>query len=763
MSKQGMNVQDRSERAFGISRFRRAASYEHVGAGIVEIDQDGRILRVNQYSCELTGYSAPELLGRSIFEETHPDDVEHDRAQFNRQLAGEIDRYTLEKRLRMRSGDFYWAEVTSSSVRDAEGKFLYAVRVQHDITARKEAEFALARRMDEQAALFQFSECLQHVVSVEEIYEVALEAIMRALDCERASILMSDQANVMRFVAWRGLSEEYRKAVEGHSPWASEERSPQPVLIEDLAASARPSALKEVVAREGIAALVFIPILQNGRLAGKFMAYYDRPYRLGGPQVEVALTLARQLSFSAARLKAEEARSQAERGAVQLGAIVESSDDAIISKDLNGVIQSWNAGAERLFGYTAEEAIGRPVTLIFPPDRENEERDILARIVRGERIDHYETVRRRKDGSLVDISLTVSPMRDGSGEIIGASKIARDITERREAQRKLEDSERRLQDLLAAIPAAIYTTDAQGRITYFNQAAVDLAGRTPVIGSDEWCVTWKLFNPDGTPLPHDQCPMAVALKEGRAIRGAEAIAERPDGTRVPFIPFPTPLRDASGKIVGAINMLANISERRQAETQQRLLLDELNHRTKNNMQILLSLLSRAASNARSDEARRVLEEACGRIAAMAAAQRVLYGRADASRFDPAEFLTAVCQTLQQTLPAEVKVACKPGVGVLPNDAAMPLALIVNELVTNAVKHGLKGKARPHVRIELGEQDGELTLSVEDNGEGFDLNAVRKTSSGLQLVSGLARQLQGSFEVTRNPSTACLRFPVHRRR
>jgi len=108
-------------------------------------------------------------------------------------------------------------------------------------------------------------------------------------------------------------------------------------------------------------------------------------------------------------------------------------------------------------------------------------------------------------------------MRDSSGVIIGASKIARDITDRKEAQRRLEESERRLQDLLAAIPAAIYTTDARGRITYFNQAAVDLAGRAPTIGSDEWCVTWKLFNPDGTPMPHDQCPMAIALKEGRAI------------------------------------------------------------------------------------------------------------------------------------------------------------------------------------------------------------------------------------------------------
>src|SRR5262249_30711892 len=161
------------------------------------------------------------------------------------------------------------------------------------------------------------------------------------------------------------------------------------------------------------------------------------------------------------------------------------------------------------------------------------------------------------------------------GAIIGASKIARDITERKEAQRRLEDSERQLQELLAAIPAAIYTTDAQGRVTYSNEAAAELAGRAPTIGSDEWCVTWKLFNPDGTPLAYDQGPMAIALREGRATRNAEVIAERPDGSRVPFIPYPTPLRDASGKVVGAINMLADISERKQAETQQRLLLDEL--------------------------------------------------------------------------------------------------------------------------------------------------------------------------------------------
>ncbi len=120
-------------------------------------------------------------------------------------------------------------------------------------------------------------------------------------------------------------------------------------------------------------------------------------------------------------------------------------------------------------------------------------------------------------------------------------------------------------ELLDALPAAVYTTDAAGRITFFNQAAVEFSGRRPELGSDRWCVTWRLFRPDGTPLPHDECPMAIALKEDRPIRGIEAIAERPDGTRVHFMPYPTPLHDSSGALVGAVNMLVDITARKNAE------------------------------------------------------------------------------------------------------------------------------------------------------------------------------------------------------
>jgi PAS domain S-box-containing protein len=126
-------------------------------------------------------------------------------------------------------------------------------------------------------------------------------------------------------------------------------------------------------------------------------------------------------------------------------------------------------------------------------------------------------------------------------------------------------------DVLMALPAAIYTTDMAGKITFYNEAAAELWGHRPRIGRDEWCGSWRLRWPDGTPMRHDECPMAVALHEQREVRGGEAIAERPDGTQVPFLAFPTPLRDSSGEMIGALNMLVDVSDqKRRDDSQQRL-------------------------------------------------------------------------------------------------------------------------------------------------------------------------------------------------
>jgi PAS domain S-box-containing protein len=165
-------------------------------------------------------------------------------------------------------------------------------------------------------------------------------------------------------------------------------------------------------------------------------------------------------------------RKQAERTTGLLAAIVDSSDDAVISKTLDGTITTWNNGAQRIFGYSPEEAIGRPITMLIPPDRLDEETTILERLKRGERINHYETVRLRKDGIRIRISLTISPVKDGHGRIIGASKVARDVTEQKQVEQAL--AERAL--LLDLSSDAIFVRDGDDRITYWNKSAAELYG-----------------------------------------------------------------------------------------------------------------------------------------------------------------------------------------------------------------------------------------------------------------------------------------------
>ncbi len=741
---------------------------------------------------------------------------------------------------------------------------------QRELEQRRSAEAALSRKVAEQAALYDLTDRLQRAASRADMYDAALDAISTVLECDRASVLLTDDAGVMRFVAWRGLTAAYRAAVEGHSPWSPDVKDPQPVCIDDAAKAGLPDPLREALKAEGVAALSFIPLVSGGKLTGKFMSYHAAPHPFGESETALAVVIGRQLAFNLARVEAEEVarekdaeidlvmnstpfmmvrcgrdlryryvspayarkvgreaaefvgrpiaeiigkdnlaalrphidkvlrgervewqsemryaaggtrtvqgaylperdghghvvgwvaslvdvtdRDAADQAARRLASIVESSDDAIVSKDLDGIVTSWNVGAERLFGYSADEMIGRPITTIVPADRQDEEPHILSRLRRGERLDHVETVRRRKDGRLIDVSLTISPLRNADGKVVGASKIARDVTERRKAEADLRASEQRLQDLLTAIPAAIYTTDAEGTITYFNDAAVDLAGRRPVVGHDKWCVSWKLFWPDGTPLPHDECPMAIALKEGRVIRNVEAVVERPDGIRVPFIPYPTPLRDAQGRIVGGINMLVDISERKQAETHQRVLLRELNHRVKNNMQVLHVLLNSSLRGTQNPDARMVLEDASRRVGAMAAAHQVLYATPGGVTFAAEEFLETICRTAQQAFAGKASIRVEVAHGTLWNDAAAPLALILNELITNAIKHGLRDQSG-EIRVGLTKSGESFELYVEDDGPGFTPAAERR-SSGLSLVQALARQLKGKLEISKTGATRC---------
>jgi len=180
----------------------------------------------------------------------------------------------------------------------------------------------------------------------------------------------------------------------------------------------------------------------------------------------------------------------------------------------------------------------------------------------------------------------------------GVTDDQRGVKQQMTSNSELCDRRWHLRELLDALPAAIYTTDAAGRVTSYNQAAVEFSGRTPVIGSDHWCVTWRLYWPDGRPMAHDECPMARALNEDRPIRGGEAIAERPDGSRVAFMAYPTPLHDASGRLVGAVNMLVDLSAAREVDEARGRLNETLEQRVQERTRQLTEAVTRLRESER---------------------------------------------------------------------------------------------------------------------------------------------------------------------
>jgi PAS domain S-box-containing protein len=473
------------------------------------------------------------------------------------------------------------------------------------------------------------SVCLQltHAISrterLDEIYEAALDALAAGLNVQRASILLFDPDGIMRFTAWRGLSDTYRNAVEGHTPWSPQTKGADPIVVPDVTQDAGLAAFLPTIRAEHIATMAFIPLEGADGVIGKFMLYYADPHELSPDELQLAGLIAAQVAFAVAHIRAHltaeaseerlrfaldaanmgtwdwdmgaqsvrwsenverihgmppgsfdgtfqsyereihpedrervlasiqralsegvpheveyrivgidgtvrwvEGKGRVEHGpdgrprrmtgvcmnvtrrkhaelahaealehsnpaSQQLAAIVESSDDAILSMSLDGAITSWNRAAEGMFGYSASEAIGESITLIVPPDRRAEEDLVLARIRAGEPIE-METVRRRKNGTSVAISLMVSPIKNAEGHIVGASKIARDITERKKAEAALrrlsgrrlrsEDEERRrlsreLHDSTAQRLAALcmnlsVATDAAGALDRRAQRAL---------------------------------------------------------------------------------------------------------------------------------------------------------------------------------------------------------------------------------------------------------------------------------------------------
>jgi PAS domain S-box-containing protein len=446
--------------ANGVSDLRKQggwldAFFSAAAVGVAILAPDTQYLRVNDAFCQIVGYSSDELIEMTCAALTHPEDLASVHANISALLAGQIAAFVLEKRYIRRDGALVWARNNVSLMRGADGQPLYLVVLCQDITsdkraeeARRESEEQLAKDLADTTRLQAISTWLIQGGDLEALYRQILDAAIAVMRSDMGSMqLLYPEKNALRLLVWNGFDPASASfwewvRLDSATTCGVALRTQERVIVPDIETCDFMAGTEdlEVSRQSGIRAVQSTPLIaRDGRLLGMISTHWRAPHQSAKRDLRLLDVLAR---FATDLME----RGQAEEAAAHLAAIVTSADDAIVSKTLDGIITTWNASAERMFGYTAQEIIGQSILLLIPPDRHAEEDLILARLRAGERIEHFETVRVAKDGRPLDVSLTISPIRDSAGVIIGASKIARDITERKQAEEAMRASELALQE-----------------------------------------------------------------------------------------------------------------------------------------------------------------------------------------------------------------------------------------------------------------------------------------------------------------------------
>lgn len=528
------------------------------------------------------------------------------------------------------------AIVNTRPLRDHRGNLQGSISCFQDISAQKMAEKEVRRTLRDLEDFFENGAVGLHIVSAEGI-------ILRANQAE---------LDLLGYTV-----EEYwgRRIAEFHAD--------KPVIDDILQNLAKGAKLDRyparMLAKDG--SIKHVLITSNGRFEN------DR------------FVNTRCFTMDVTHLReAESARRESED---RLAATYEAASIGIAEADGTGRLIRVNDAICQILGRSRDDLLRMSFFDYTHGDDRAEDAALFARQVDG-KLDKYSVRKRalKPDGAIVHLDVSASAVRNEQREFVYAVRVIKDVTEAKRMEDRIRDSEQHMRNLLEALPAAVYTTDSLGNITFFNKACVDMAGRTPRIG-EKWCVSWKLYTIEGMAMPLDQCPLAVALKEDRPVRGMEAMAERPDGTFVPFMPYPTPLHDADGKLIGAINMLVDITERKQAEGAQKALIDELNHRVKNTLATVQSLAKQTVRH--SDDVNDFERKFEGRLLGLARAHDLLSRR----KWENAPLYVLARDVIEPFSGGSDRLSIDGPLVMLNPRAALGLTITLHELATNAAKYG----------------------------------------------------------------------------
>lgn len=643
-------------------------------------------------------------------------------------------------------------------VYDRSGEVVGAVNVLVDITDLKRAEEALVRRMEEQAALFRFTDRLYRADSVDEIYEAALDTILDVLRCSRASILLFDDTGIIRFVAWRGLSEAYRKAVEGHSPWNVDDHDPQPIVINDIESADLSESLKATVKAEGICALAFIPLTAGGKLIGKFMAYCDTS-GFAEEEVRLALTIARQLGFSLERKRAEHELLQKEERLRQakewFQKVFEHSHDAIfvLDPERNAILEVNPAGIS-MFGYASrEELLATPLSEFHPEDLPG-----FLEFVRSVREEGAgwtdEFACRGKDGRIVASEISASTIVvDGRRCLLA---MVRDVGARKQAEQALRESEALLRATYENVQVGICEIDLSGNYQRVNETFCRITGyaREELIGRNFAEIT----HPDD---------LDANVEQIQRLRSGEIPSLSMDkrylyksGRTVWATLNATALRDQFGRPMAFLGAVQDITERKQAEEHRQLLVNELNHRVRNTLATVQAIAMQTLRGSSVEESvRRALQ---GRVLALAKAHTLL----TAENWTGAGLRDVVSGSLQafgleEDRPGRISVSGQE-VRLKPQ-VAVALIMAFHELATNAVKHGAlsidNGRVEVSWELQSSGKGERICLLWRERGGPPVTAPVRKGFGSHLIERALPRDVDGEVCLTYDPQGVLCRILI----
>jgi PAS domain S-box-containing protein len=489
-----------------------AGIVENSDDAIVSKDLDGRILYWNDAATRMYGYTAEEAMGQPI-EIVIPEDPKRREEELNiRDRIGRGERFEHYETIRRhKDGTELEVSLSISPVRDASGRVVAAAGFARDISNRRVIESA------------------QYLAAIVENSDDAIVSI----DLDGAILSWNDAATRMY----------------GYADHEAIGQRIEIVIPEDPKRRQEELEIRARIAR------------------GERIEHYETERRRkDSTRFPVSLSISPVPdAFGRIVAAASSARDISQRrlleSAQYLAAIVDNSDDAIVSKDLDGTILSWNDAATRMYGYTTDEAMGQPIEIVIPedPKRRQEELEIRARIARGERIEHYETERRRKDSTRFPVSLSISPVPDAFGRIVAAAGFARDVTEQRRAIQSTE--------YLAAIVQnsddAIVSKDLDGTILSWNDAATRMYGYTT---DEAMGHSIEIVIPEDPKRREEELEIRARIARGERIEHYETERRRKDGTRFPVSVSISPVREASGRIVAAAGFARDISERRVLES-----------------------------------------------------------------------------------------------------------------------------------------------------------------------------------------------------